>query len=269
MKPGFEKNELILQADLHHGDLTFPLTYHKHAELYLITEGYADFCADHKRFILKKGDLCLVFPYVLHSMQKQTGIVEVILFDPQILQGFADVFQFKKVKNPCILSNRVPEIVPSLIRKVRENCTDFAISKEIANAYLIAAIGEILKLSKLVDVSFSSITTVQKVLVYCAAHYKKNITIEKIAFELCISKNHVSRIFNTIFQYTFRDYINHLRITNAKEQLIKTDSSIIDIMLECGYMNQSTFNRVFFKQCGMTPRAFRKLNKQQLVSSAF
>ena len=32
---------------------------------------------------------------------------------------------------------------------------------------------------------------------------------------------------------------------------------IIDIMLECGFQNQSSFNRIFLKYSGKTPSQFR------------
>ncbi|NLB80713.1 MAG: AraC family transcriptional regulator [Clostridiaceae bacterium] len=262
MSPVFENNDLTIQSIRCEEIKYFPPMYHKHAELYYVVEGEMDFFVDKGRLTLKKGDLCLLFPYILHSITKQKAIVEIVLFDPFVLKGFADILQTKKPNNPHVLSEQVPPIVPLLIQKIRENYSSSSDSaKELSNAYLIATIGEILKVIELEDVSYHSISTTQRILVYCSNHYKEDISIEQISSELHVSKNHISHIFTTVLHSNFRDYINHLRIMDAKELLTKTDKSIIEIMLECGYMNQSTFNRVFHKLCGVTPSAYRNLNK--------
>jgi transcriptional regulator GlxA family with amidase domain len=72
-----------------------------------------------------------------------------------------------------------------------------------------------------------------------------------------LSPNHVSCIFSKKLKITLRDYINNMRISDATHLLANTEKSITEIMQECGFINQSTFNKTFSEICGMTPRLYR------------
>jgi len=53
-------------------------------------------------------------------------------------------------------------------------------------------------------------------------------------------------------------YIQSLRVTNAKMLLETTDYNITEISNLVGYENPLYFSRFFRKQCGMSPSQFRK-----------
>ena len=95
----------------------------------------------------------------------------------------------------------------------------------------------------------------------------KTTLLRKIADELYISTGYVSKIFATKLKYGLREYINELRISKAKNLLSKTDLKIIDVMLECGFRNQSSFNRVFSEICGVSPSEYRRRKKQEAGTS--
>lgn len=101
----------------------------------------------------------------------------------------------------------------------------------------------------------------QKILLYCAEHFSEEISVKSISGALYVSRSYVTKIFSSKLKFPFREYINILRISKAKKLLDDTDKRIIDIMYECGFQNQSSFNRVFYKQCNMTPQEFREKNK--------
>jgi two-component system response regulator YesN len=52
---------------------------------------------------------------------------------------------------------------------------------------------------------------------------------------------------------SLREYINELRIEEAKRLLISTNSTISEVASEVGYDNISYFSTVFRKTCGMSP----------------
>ena len=55
--------------------------------------------------------------------------------------------------------------------------------------------------------------------------------------------------------------ITDLRIQKAKELLSATDCSISQIAEDCGFDNVYYFSNAFKKETGMTPSAYRKLNR--------
>lgn len=57
------------------------------------------------------------------------------------------------------------------------------------------------------------------------------------------------------------DVIHTKRIQVAKDLLMQSDKSIIEISASTGYDNVNTFIRVFKRYCGTTPGKFREMNK--------
>jgi len=87
-----------------------------------------------------------------------------------------------------------------------------------------------------------------------------SVTLDKIAEELHLSKSHLSRIFNAEMQISFPDYLNKLRVEEAKSHLQNPDFAnytLIAIGLEAGFNSKTTFNNVFKKVTGMTPSDFK------------
>lgn len=53
------------------------------------------------------------------------------------------------------------------------------------------------------------------------------------------------------------DYINELRVRDAKQLLEAGEMPISEIAFEVGFESLRSFNRVFYKQTGMTPTDYR------------
>ena len=53
-------------------------------------------------------------------------------------------------------------------------------------------------------------------------------------------------------------YVNQQRIEKAKKSLKQQNEAIADIALECGFANQSHFNKVFRQYVGTTPKKYRE-----------
>ncbi|WP_420572175.1 helix-turn-helix domain-containing protein [Kordia sp.] len=87
------------------------------------------------------------------------------------------------------------------------------------------------------------------------------LSLEQLSDELEISSGHLSKLINTCSEHNFSDYINSLRVVQAKE-LLKDDDfdnyTIVAIGLECGFNSRSTFYTAFKKFTNLTPSEFRK-----------
>ena len=49
---------------------------------------------------------------------------------------------------------------------------------------------------------------------------------------------------------------------HARKLLSETQNKVSDIAFECGFADQRSFNRVFKKWIGLTPRAYRQSTEQ-------
>lgn len=72
------------------------------------------------------------------------------------------------------------------------------------------------------------------------------------------SREHVCRLFKSATGTTLAVYLNELRIEHASAMLTTTYYDIIDIALESGFENLSTFYHLFKKKKGVTPNQYRK-----------
>lgn len=89
------------------------------------------------------------------------------------------------------------------------------------------------------------------------------LSLEKLAQEQQMSVSHLSKVINTCSDYNFSDYINALRIEQAKK--LFSDSNFdkytnVAIGLECGFNSKSTFYSAFKKFTSLTPTEYRKIN---------
>lgn len=85
------------------------------------------------------------------------------------------------------------------------------------------------------------------------------LKLPKLAEELLITPNQLSRILNEHFRKNFNDFINFYRIEEAKKLLLEDRrTTILAIAYDVGFSAKSTFNTYFVQATGMTPSEFRK-----------
>ncbi len=67
---------------------------------------------------------------------------------------------------------------------------------------------------------------------YVAKNFRENISLEKMAYELCVSKYVLSRMFAKTFHCNFSKYVNGVRLNYAVAALENTMDSITNICLD-------------------------------------
>jgi AraC family transcriptional regulator len=81
--------------------------------------------------------------------------------------------------------------------------------------------------------------------------------IDELAALAGVSASHLAHSFRKHFQATPGEYVRHVRVQWAMEQLATTDRDISEIALAAGYSDQSHFTRELQRTCGVSPRAYR------------
>lgn len=72
-----------------------------------------------------------------------------------------------------------------------------------------------------------------------------------------LSDYHFSRLFKRATGLSPSRYFIRLRMDRARQLLLESERSIIDIGLEVGYSSASHFSQVFHREVGVTPSAYR------------
>lgn len=99
---------------------------------------------------------------------------------------------------------------------------------------------------------------IKKALTYIKENYKEKIYIADLASLLNMNEQYFCRYFKKALDHSPIEYINKYRIKQALSLLEKTDLSVMEICLECGYNNLGNFLREFRKYTNTTPLQYRK-----------
>ncbi|MBP5626225.1 MAG: helix-turn-helix transcriptional regulator [Bacteroidales bacterium] len=83
-------------------------------------------------------------------------------------------------------------------------------------------------------------------------------SVGSYAEEAGISENYLSRLVKKATGRSVGSWIDIVRISRAKRLLAASDLPVIDVAAAVGVEDQSYFSRLFKKETGMTPSAFRK-----------
>ena len=85
----------------------------------------------------------------------------------------------------------------------------------------------------------------------------QNLSAEEVARVSMMSVRSFHRIFKEIMSMSFMQYVKYLRLRRAKELLAHTDRILADISSDCGFIDITTFHRLFKGNTGFTPREYR------------
>ena len=232
----------------------FPPMFHQHAELLYVESGSISMVVEGQPYTLQAGELFILFPYLTHSYQNATDTeVSLLLFDPAVT-AFTNTLLTQRPVDPFVDGRPFATMLSRAITMLRQG------KVKTATGYLNAVLGEFLDMVTLQTRPAVSDNTTAQVLEYCSAHFTEPITLKLVADALYLSPSYVSKIFSDKLRYSFREYINSLRIEKAKNLLQNTNLPMAAMMYECGFSNQSSFNRIFRDFCGTTPVQFRKQN---------
>lgn len=92
---------------------------------------------------------------------------------------------------------------------------------------------------------------------YINARYTENISLDMVSEYVHLNSSYFSSLFKSQVGEGFSDYLNKVRIGEAKKHLRETDLPILEISMMVGYESQSYFTKVFKKVTKKTPRQYR------------
>ncbi|MBO4358217.1 MAG: helix-turn-helix domain-containing protein [Erysipelotrichaceae bacterium] len=92
---------------------------------------------------------------------------------------------------------------------------------------------------------------------YIDENYRENIDRNDVAAVTFVTPNYLSKLFKNNMNMNLREYINQLRVEEAKRLLLSTSMSVSEIASNVGYYNISYFSTVFHKLVGVSPFDWR------------
>mgnify|MGYP000001196486 FL=1 len=236
-----------------------PPHLHEAIEVVYVTNGNIALGVGMELYNMDEGDFAIVFPNVIHHYQvfdEKENKAIFLYIDPAVLSGFLKELQIYSPKNPVLKKENVHPDVVHAIKFLTQNpeCTPI-----LAQAYAQIILAYVFTEIPMIDKkSLGSNDLIYNSVEYIAKNFRDEISLEKMAFDLGISKYVLSRMFAKTFHCNFSKYLNGVRLNYAVGALENTQDTITNICLECGFESQRTFNRVFKERYKITPREYRK-----------
>ena len=256
---------------------TFPMHWHDEMEIVFVEEGEFIECVDFEDYHLKKGDIALVNPSVLHSFRQfenKRTVFRSIIFNMNLLTGnstdacsikYFVPFTENGYISPVVISPDNPSY-PAILDRVKNmitvygekgDCFEIRLKTEVYGLFYI--LFKDVFVNEYGDSTIRDITTrnIKVIIDYINENYMNNITIDELAETVNLSKHYFMRFFKKYMGMTCIEYINDYRLNIASNMLLTTRVQITEVAASIGIMNLSYFNRIFKKKFHMTPKEYR------------
>lgn len=245
--------------------------FHNELEIITVKNGEINLLVEGNSIILKKGEIAFINPDEYHAIKTTNGLAqysafvfakELITFpDSHFFQTeFTSKIFSKKNKIPTVLKrdNKLYPYIVKPIEAIRDEytCVDRKILHLLIEIFTVFV--EHNALIKTKNTTNKIPDYVKLCIDYISKNCDQRITLTQLSNLAHISPNHLCYAFKTTTGLTPIEHLQVIRIKKACSLLLKTDYSIEEIALKCGFQNVGYFIKVFKKQTSLTPHAFRK-----------
>lgn len=235
-----------------------PPHLHEAIEIIYVTDGTVELGVGQELYHMEKGDFAIVFPNVIHHYQvfglgKNKAIY--IFLEPSLIPDFYEDLQ--KYSPKCPIINR-EKVHVDIINSVKAFINLKDMNSMIIQAHAQIILAHVFSDMEMVDKdTIGGDDIIYRAVEYVAKNFREEIFLDKMAYDLGVSKYVLSRLFAKTFHCNFNKYVNGVRLNYAIAALENTNESITTICLDAGFESQRTFNRVFKERYKMTPREYR------------
>ncbi len=281
MKPVFEKiikskedsfslNEIVLRY------FDAPFHFHPEIELTYVLEGNGRRFVGNDVASFQAGDLVLIgknLPHFWYSNRdyKSESKAIVVQFDVDFLGAHTfDNYNFQHIKNLLKEAQRGILITGK---------TNGIIGERLKNIFNLNAFDSILELLKILDIikksneidylnltgytaNFNLVDSkrINSICKYVAQHYFEDIKLKFVSNDIAnLTVPAFCHYFKKKMGKTFTEFVNEIRIEEAKRLIVSTNKDIASIGFQCGYQSKSNFYKNFKKLNNQSPNQFRKL----------
>ena len=116
-----------------------------------------------------------------------------------------------------------------------------------------------------VEISPAAIARVTRALRTIEAQPGDVLTLRRLAREVGLSPFHFLRLFERVTGATPHQYVMRTRLRTAATRLVTAEAKIVDVALDAGFNDVSTFNRAFRSEFGVSPRVYRNSKRPAAI----
>lgn len=268
--------------DFHHDSDRIPHS-HDFVELVYVRQGEAMHEFEGEQYTIGPGDVFIINPGEVHRYRIQEGgSLDIIncLFTPALINesllhelrlvsamDFLYVLPFlddrERFHHRLRLDPHESSMVHRLLESMIEECGESGVGyrslimmKLIELLVLLSRYHRKKRDQKEKPDTDSEIRA-RRICGYLERHACQPINVDLVARLFHVSGRQLNRIMNKETGFSLMETVHRIRVERAKNLLRETDDTVISIATAVGYESPSFFNRLFTRQVGCSPGAYR------------
>lgn len=250
--------------------------WHRSIEMSYVVKGSCLFNVNGEEFEAKKDDMVLINSCDVH------GVLTNYLGESDML-CIIFPYSFLKAVYPEFVRYRYePEAFPEACARLKQDFRDIIpvfkgregnpLYQLKMNSFFYDVIYILFAECRVTKPAAASIRTEKHIerctqlLDYIDSHYMDALSLEKMAEEFSLSKEHLSRTFKMYMDTTFKKYLTSVRLHHAYQDIVDSDLPILQIAVNNGFSDARAFNNAFYAIYGQTPLKYRKSMEDEDLS---
>ena len=253
---------------------------HAFCELVYVDKGSIKICAENYTGTLSNGQLIIHRPNESHALECTDNIApNVIIIGFECQQPALDQFSARPVSLTSDQKKLLAEIIkegmsvyappydlPNLLDMKKRKTYPFGADQMVKlrlEIFLITLVRAHHNSTEIKTTLYSK-NKLEEIHQYITEHYMDKITLDNICFLFNTNKTSLCLNFKKEYHITILNYINDLKLSEAKALLRENELSVTEIATRLGFGSVHYFCRLFKKATGQPPKEYASSIRSRL-----
>jgi len=247
--------------------------FHSTYEIYYLMSGQREFFIKDRTILVPEGHIVIISPNVLHrTMNARKPKYErfiVNIHESMMTAAYGErpdvlkpLFEREYLVFACSPQDRLffDELVQTILRELQQQNSGFEMYMHtLVLQMLIVCCRHIQSRDLEPMISPSPMhDRISEIVRYMNKHYMEDLSLQQMAEKFYISPYYLSRLFKEATGFTFVEYLNNVRVKEAKKLLESSSLKVNQISRKVGFGSVTHFGRVFKEISGHAPLYYRK-----------
>jgi transcriptional regulator GlxA family with amidase domain len=103
-----------------------------------------------------------------------------------------------------------------------------------------------------------SVSRLSELATWILSHLNQDLSVEALATKACLCPRHFSRRFKAEFGNTPAEFVERLRLDEARRRLSTGDNTVGNVAISLGFRSPDSFRRAFERRLGVNPSDYRR-----------
>lgn len=247
--------------------------FHSFFEIFYIFSGERYFFINDGAYKINEGDLVIIAPNILHKAinTEKPGCERINIYFDEDLGVFkypvSEVLSSllkdeKKIINFNVNERAlIEEVFGKIIQEAHMKKTGYEMSIQSLVVQILVSLCRYIEENPTMPVINQSYMheKITEIVQYINEHYMDPISLSSISEQFYISRSYLSKVFKEATTFTFVEYLNNVRIREAKKLLNKSDMKVTEVSEKVGFGSITHFGRVFKEVTGHAPLYYKKV----------